>query len=171
MFLCCFNGFIFVELLIMVVVIVILLVIVYLSFQGVMCLNWIVIVSSEVFGLIVFVCSEVICNKCGGGVCGSVIGISCDGSWDKGMLVWVDVDGGGMFSDGEVVFCFMVVNMVVSVVGFDVVVIVFDGCGCCCSVDQQEIDLQLDSCNGQLLCCCLMVNVFGQFSIFKENCL
>ncbi|HBS64143.1 MULTISPECIES: GspH/FimT family pseudopilin [Stenotrophomonas] len=164
------NGFTLVELLTTVAVIAILSAIAYPSFQGVMRSNRIATASSEASGLIALARSEAIRNKRGGGVCGSATGTSCDGSWDKGMLAWADVDGGGTFSDGEVVLRFMAVNTAVSAVGPDAAAIAFDGRGRRRSADQQEIDLQPDSCNGQPLRRRLTVNASGQLSTLKENC-
>lgn len=160
-----------VELMVIIVVVVILVVIVFLSFQSMICLSWVSLINNEVLGLFSFVCSEVICSNRGGGVCGSSDGVSCDGVWLGGMLVFVDVNGDGVLLVGEIVLCFVSGNFKLKIIGL-VMEIVFDGCGCCCVSVEQDVWLELDVCSkGVLYKCILMVNVFGQICSIKEVCL
>ncbi|MCF7750847.1 GspH/FimT family pseudopilin [Bacillus subtilis subsp. subtilis] len=164
------KGFTLIELMVTIAVVAILAAIAFPSFQSTLRSNRVASGSNEASGLVALARSEAIRNKRGGGVCGSATGTSCDGSWNKGMLAWADVNGDGSYSTGEVVLRYVAVNPALQTAGPDATAIAFDARGRRRGADAQEISLQPSNCGTQLLRRRLTVNASGQVSTLKEKC-
>lgn len=164
------KGFTLIELMVTVGVMAILAAIAYPSFQGTLRSNRVVSASNEVAGLMSLARSEAIRNKRGGGVCGSTDGTSCDGSWNRGMLAWSDVNGDAAMGAGETVLRFVAVNSSVVSTGPDGQTVAFDGRGRLRGANKPQVTLQPDVCKGQNTRRVLKINASGQLSTVKGNC-
>lgn len=96
------SGFTLIELMVTVAVLAILAAIAFPSFQQTMRSNRVATTSNELIASISLARSEAIRGTRGAGLCSSVSGTSCDGTWnDDGWTVWADLNGSGSFDEGD----------------------------------------------------------------------
>lgn len=114
--------------------------------------------------------SEAVRNTRGGGVCASVDGHNCDGTWSQGWMAFADNNGNGEFDDGDTVVNYTALNpkMVAEADGVDV--IAFDSRGRRLAGADQRIVLHPTDCGGQDLQRTVTVSATGAVRVAKESC-
>lgn len=109
------EGVTLIELMVTVAVLAIVAAIAFPSFRGVLHSNRVATATNEVVATFALARSEAIRSSQGSGVCASLDGSACDGTWGDGLMVWADQDGNGQFQAGETVLRFVAFSE-----GFDV---------------------------------------------------
>ena len=101
------SGVTLIELMVTVAVLAVVAAIAFPSFRGVLHSNRAATATNEVVATFALARSEAIRSSQGSGVCASLDGSDCDGTWSDGLMVWADQDGNRQFQAGEPVLRFV----------------------------------------------------------------
>lgn len=95
------KGFTLIELAVTLAVVAILVALGLPSFQGALRSNRVTSTSNELLTAFTLARSEAVRSTRGAGVCASINGTACGGTWNDGWLVWVDTNTNGALDAGE----------------------------------------------------------------------
>lgn len=171
------RGFTLVELMVAIAVLAVLAAIAFPSFQGTIRSNRIATATNELLAGIALARAEAVRNPGGAGLCASLAGSACDGEWNDGWLVWIDVNGNGSLDDGERILRFAqthpgLVITATSPGGADAAeAIPFDLRGRPSDTQTREITIAPENCPaGQELVRVLAMSLSGQIVSTREAC-
>lgn len=94
------KGFTLIELMVVIAIVAILAALAFPSFESSMRSNRVATTTNEMMAALSLARSEAMRSPSGSGVCASINGSTCGGTWDDGWIVWIEGNGTGVCAPG-----------------------------------------------------------------------